>query len=232
MSREWRMCSDFSPTPYPGEIPEGPFTISEGRVRPLNPEDAPSIEAFSPVPLLTYGSNACPGRLAEKFLPVVGSERDLSGIAVLPAVAHGVDAAWACQVNSRDAVPRTLAGVETGSLACHVLLLPSALLPRMDRTEGRIGRFYIAARLRTVMVDLYNGFRWEQPITYLGVGRRGPLCDRGDLYLCREYSEQEARRLIEAGSGSCDDAFLPTHTEVPNSVALSSLPAPALNCFF
>lgn len=72
---------------------------------------------WDPILLLAYGSNACPGRLAEKFA-VGGDVTSIDGIVLIGVEMYGVARAWARKVNSRRVVPATLArDVDDGSPA-------------------------------------------------------------------------------------------------------------------
>lgn len=230
-----RGCEDYPTAPYPGEIPAGAYFIDDGVVHLIDGgaagrELVDALEAAAAVPILTYGSNACPGRLAEKFGVIEGVEA-ISAIAVLPCVVSGVRRAWACEVNSRAAVPHTLVSAPGSSMEGHVLLIPEKYLNRMDETEGRMGSFYAAARLPGVTVTLAKGYVWASPVTYLGIGRRGPLGIDGIPAFSDVMAEREARELIESRRGSCADEFLPAFEVIDPAVSLSNIAHPPLADF-
>ena len=171
-----RLCRSYPTAPYPGEVPQGSFAISNGRVREIHKHerflalpDGQPLRTFLEsqgswprmIPLLAYGSNACPGRLAEKF----GDGPGLNGIALIAVRMRGAVRCWSRNINSRGAVPATLAPDESQTAPAHVLLLPHRYEQRMDQTEGRSGRYYAAVRLKSTVVALPNGTQWREPLT-------------------------------------------------------------------
>ncbi len=215
MKQQARACDDYPTTPYPGETPEFAYIIRNSHVYALDGDDFEDSRDFDPlIPLLSYGSNACPGRLAQKF-------SDPDGIVVLPATAYGIERAWSCNINSNDAVPATLIDAPNAGLACHLLLLPTRLGEQMDRTEGRSGPYYDLCRLTSVTMQLGTGAKWEYPLSYLGKERRGPLTLRGKTVGPTLYTETQARSIIESGEGQCDDTALPPHASASLERSLS-----------
>lgn len=226
-----RVAESYPTAPYPGEIPPGAFMIRHGKVHLVSIAgstgkalDGLALDAM--VPLLTYGSNACPGRLFEKFV-TTGAQNELDGILVLPAHLHGAQTAWACKINSRNAVPRTL--VAGGSVPkAHVLLLPRELVPRMDASEGRGRYFYDAVELTDATAEIENGGQWRSPVTYLGVGHRGPLVVDSAVFTCDETTEADARQQILDGRAACSDDALPPHRVIPAATSLWEHPHPTV----
>ncbi|MEI6624013.1 MAG: hypothetical protein WCP28_19140 [Actinomycetes bacterium] len=230
-----KRAEEYRTSPYPGETPFGPFVISRGLVTPVVEtamgwelpdgtalddwleltDESSSRSSF--VPLLSYGSNACPGRLAEKFGSLTD---DLDRIAVFPVSVDGVDRVWSCQINSRNAVPATLAASPSHRLAAHLLLLPNELSASMDRTEGRGGRYYSACRLLMAPVELPDGSCWPLPLTYLGTARRAPLRYRGVVQRVDDVSQDAARQIVQSGDGSCAEGALPKRSDIPSDIPL------------
>ena len=226
-----RPANSFRSRPYPGQTPNYPYVIDAGMVRPL-PQSVGSavpspagLRGWLPehtaqhIPLLTYGSNACPGRLAQKFA-------DPSGIAVFPANVSDVVRVWSCRVNYMDAVPATLAAAPGASTTAHVLLLPAQLAHEMDVSEERFGPCYRLVRLLHASVQLPGGPVWQSPLTYLGHAERGPLIISGRVLPLSEFTEAAARSAIEKRHGVGDDSFLPEHhaysSDTPLTAALRS----------
>lgn len=217
-----RSCGSYRTNPYPGEIPAGPFHIRAGTVHEIDGSQLERLaqlehlgESDEWLPILSYGSNACPGRLAGKF-----GRPD--GILVLPAKANGVERSWVCNVNSQNVVPQTLVHVDH-VIDCHVILLPHRYLRKMDRSEGRGGKFYSAVHLNDVEVIFQSSFVWRRPIAYLGHGERGPLVVGSAPALVQDFSESDARAFIESGRAVGDDSWLPPHTVIDPSISLSDV---------
>ncbi len=151
-----RAATSYRADPYPGEVPSGSFVLEAGRVRALERDShgyvLDSGQALTRwlatrrplVPLLSYGSNSCPGRLVEKFGPHVDGVVALSGELV------GAARVWSRQPSSRGSVPMTLAHAPQVSEPAHLLLLPERHLTEMDRSEGRGGPFYSLVRWSAV----------------------------------------------------------------------------------
>jgi len=229
-------CSEFAVNPYPGEVVAYPSIIVDGRVVALGLHagrlqqhsgrllsdlfDELSINPHNLVPLLTYGSNACPGRLLEKFgLGALGVRR-LDGICLVPIEMSGATPAWSCQPSRRGALPFTLADHRDGRVPAHLMLVPPGLVGDLDRSEGRSGAFYVVARLKDVTVELPNGSQWMRPLAYVGVGLRGPLVFEGRVLTPAESSESVARSAIASGSGCDGAAWLPRMSELPSGMGL------------
>ncbi|BDZ41437.1 hypothetical protein GCM10025865_07360 [Paraoerskovia sediminicola] len=203
--------TSFESRPYPGRVPPYPYTVRSGHVVRLAwPPEAVQLPD-SPVSLLTYGSNACPGRLAEKF----GHEAD--GIVVLPADLHGTRRVFACSP-SRGALPYTLRADPPHREAVHVVVVPGRVGHALDTTEGRATEHYDLARLDDAVVHL-GAHRWQRPLTYLGKGERGPAEHHGRTLDVDGWSTEAAESLMSELRG--DDTRLPPHTVVPLDVALA-----------
>lgn len=221
-------AASFPTDPYPGEIPRWPFVVEEGTVIPLTSaagdyvlaEGGPLIDWLverSPhVGLLTYGSNACPGRLVEKF----GQGAD--GFVVLPVSLRGAVRAWSSNRSSRGSVPATLVHSPGSEEPAHLLLIPASRGRLMDRSEGRGGPFYRLVRLEQAVVRLPDHSIWSKPLTYLGHAARGPLVVADSPVRCTETSQARAGQLIDARGAqpSTSDRFLPPHHEVASTESL------------
>lgn len=243
--KQWPLCSDFNVDPYPGSLVTAPSVIVGGRVISLEVESGRlrqrqgpwladvlhglDIDPLRLVPLLTYGSNACPGRLVEKFGHGPRGLRQLDGIALIPVVMRGAAIAWSCQPSRRGALPYTLASDPSGAHSAHLLLVPPDLMGDMDRSEGRAGSFYVAARLTDVTTELPSGQQWSQPLAYVGVGERGPLLVEGRVVTPEDTPEWMARAATLAGTACDGEARLPRMRVVPKGLSLNEAVAPTGN---
>lgn len=240
--KQWPLCSDFNAEPYPGAVVTTPSVIVGGRVISLESESGRlrqhqgpwladvllglGIDSLGLVPLLTYGSNACPGRLVEKFGHGPRGLRRLDGIALIPVIMRGATVAWSCQPSRRGVLPYTLARDPAAAHEAHLMLVPPDLVEDLDRSEGRAGTFYVAARLTDVTTALPNGQQWSQPLAYVGVGERGPLIAEGRVMRPDDTPEWMARAAA-AMSTACDgEARLPRMKVLPASLKLSEVVQP------
>lgn len=221
-------AASFATDPYPGEIPPWSFAVAGGAVIPLAssaPDYAlPGRESLTNwlaergphVALLSYGSNACPGRIVEKF------GRAADGFVVFPSMLCGAVRAWSCNRSSRGSVPATLVHSPGSHEPAHLLLMPASQAGVMDRSEGRGGPFYRLVRLEQAVVRLPDHSLWSNPLTYLGHAARGPLVVADSPLRCAETSQAKAAQLID-GHADCtttSDRFLPPHHEVPSEESL------------
>lgn len=231
-----RRCQGYATSPYPGEIPDTSYYVIEDVVHSFHGTDHERqivdwLAEYRPVPILTYGSNACPGQLHNKVV-VRGGHPAVTGVAVIPCWITGVRRVWSWQINSRQAVPHTLVSDPGNTIDGHVILLPERYLEIMDRTEGRAGSregngdFYPACQLAQVTATMPNGFVWSNPLTYLGIDRRGPLLLEGRAVSSEQISEDEAKQAINAGRGACGDQFLPAYERIRLEVPLSAIAHP------
>ncbi|ROS76632.1 hypothetical protein [Cellulomonas sp. PhB143] len=206
-----RPLERYASRPYPGTIPEHPYVVVGGRVAPLRWPAARVPLPQDPVALLAYGSNACPGRLAEKF----GSGAD--GIVVLPAALHGARRVYA-HLPHRGTLPYTLRDAPAHREAAHVVVVPARLGHAMDVSEGREIQHYDLARLDDVVVQV-GGLRWPAPLTYLGKADRGPASWQGRPMDVSAWRTPDADALVDELRG--DDGLLPGHEVVPADVPLA-----------
>lgn len=224
-----RTAASFATDPYPGDIPPWPFVVEAGVVTPLALRSSGYtlrggkpltdwLAARGPyVALLSYGSNACPGRMVEKF------GQSVDGFAVLPASLCGAVRAWSSNRSSKGSVPATLVDGPDLEEPAHVLLMPASEATVMDRSEGRGGPFYSLVRLEHAVVRLPNDDLWSKPLTYLGHAERGPLVVADSPVRCADASQARAAQLVRdrlRHTPSAADRFLPPHHEVPLTESL------------
>ncbi|MEZ5114660.1 MAG: hypothetical protein R2737_00215 [Candidatus Nanopelagicales bacterium] len=181
---------DWPATPYPGRRPDVSVLVDPaGRVHsvasdPSGPgrwrtehgdlDDHLAAEGAAPlaerVPVLAYGSNASPGKIAQMSHP------DEAGLP-LPAVllrarAHGLAAAWADGRRARDgAVPATLVASPGRVEWMAVLMVAADQWPALDRVEGRGARpesRYRLMRVTAGTVELVDGTVLDPVWAYVG----------------------------------------------------------------
>lgn len=229
------LATDFQPSPYPGQIPPYSFCIEQGRVRRLDPsphgddyrlESGQTLSSWltgqstARIAVLTYGSNACPGRLAQKFPNTSGS-----GFVLLQGTLAGAIPVWSSNTSSVGSVPLTLAHAPGHHRPAHLMLIPEADAAAMDRSEGRGGPFYALARLDECEFVASNGTVWRRPLAYVGHSERGPLLRGGRPVSDLEANQSEAQTLVgDAAAGqlpAMGDTFLPVMTVVDERVPLA-----------
>ncbi|WP_436493557.1 gamma-glutamylcyclotransferase family protein [Actinokineospora sp. HUAS TT18] len=173
--------ADYPALPYPGGCPPFSYVHDEGTGWPLDGLDvdrwlrdrgAP-VQAER-VPVLAYGSNACPSKLSW-----LRSELGMSGpVVVLRAKCTGLAAVWAAGLrsvdSSRPVVLAALPGVEEHA----VLLVTPEQVRALDACEGRGTRHHLAF-VRTGEVTLAAGGRLDGVLAYVGAteSRRPLLVD-------------------------------------------------------
>lgn len=232
-----QVASEYSATPYPGEIPtfsycldstsdvlhpvagaeEGLVVNGGERLSDYLTRDGNPLVSYTP--LLSYGSNSCPSRLIEKFGGAFAQAPRPLRLAVLQARASRVRRAWARGLTRKGTVPYTLILDANSSIDAHILLLPPELLPVMDRSEGRAGAYYRAVRLRDTPVHL-GSETWTQPITYLGFGDRAPLTIQGVPATPDTMSAEQAKAHVLSGAEAPREDLIPANAEIPTSVSL------------
>lgn len=240
MSAGISTVSEFSAEPYPGDIPEYSYCMdskSDVISRICTESDGPQVEGeplseyldqtdtheMSYVPILSYGSNACPARLQEKFATFADFCQRRVRVAALWVTVTGVGRAWARQTTRRKGlVPYTLIANHNVTMQAHVLLFPEVLLPTIDSSEGRGMGIYPAVRLTEASVQI-GGEIWGRPLTYLGVGDRGPFTFNGELATPANLTGDEAKRLITSGVIESNDNAIPAHEAIDKSLPLISV---------
>jgi hypothetical protein len=183
--RPGQPATDYAVDPYPGERPGGSWVVDRnGRCQPVVPDEAmPSgwavLSASEPklcldawlvrqgadpiaerVPLLSYGSNACPGKVLANGtpLPAVNLACEMEGLA----------AVWCAGTTRRGRTPVTLAAVPGHSETAVVTMATAAELAALDVAEGRLSGWYALQVLHTGRVVLENGAQVLRPVAYVG----------------------------------------------------------------
>lgn len=218
---------EFPAVPYPGARPGCSFVHDDATGHPLRPDHhtlsgwrlatgrdldewlaergAPPLAAR--VPLLCYGSNACPSKLTW-----LRATLGLPGPAVLlRARCTGLAAVWAAGYRVvDDQRPATLAAVPGADETHAVWLATPAQVEVLDRGEGR-GTRYRLAQVTTGAVRLDDGTLVDRPLAYVaapgGTGRtvRYPLLVGGRPVRCADVAQAAARALT--GEPARDDGL-------------------------
>ena len=177
-------AAEFAIDPYPGTRPAGSFVIDvDARCWPVRLDEArPSgwiVDAAEGpacldswlaergatplagrVPLLGYGSNACPGKVLRNGTPLPSVH--------LACTIEDVASVWCAGHTRAGQVPVTLAVAPGHEEAATVMMCDRAELAVLDRVEGRAGRFYDLVLLGRGRVVLENGARVPVPAAYVG----------------------------------------------------------------
>ena len=160
--------AESHPLDYPGSRPPGSYLYAAGRVHPFRPgaggaagiDRAVAVRGSAPVAgrvaVLAVGSNACPGRLLEKFTAAPGMV-----IPVLAGRIPEVASVHMPRLSGYAALPATAWPVPGGESRLWVTLLDPDQLSVMDASEG-VGETY-------KLIALPGAFRPE------GGGRVGPV---------------------------------------------------------
>jgi len=212
--------ADYPALPYPGARPPCSFAHVDGTGYPIVPDPAAlsgwrlgdqdldgqdlddwlaergAAPLAGRVPLLCYGSNACPAKLTW-----LRTALGLTGPAVLlRARCTGLAAVWAAGLRVvDDQRPATLAALP-GEETHAVWLATPAQFDVLDRCEGR-GDRYRLAHVTTGEVRLEDGTLVERPLVYAatehGAGRmnRRPLLVGGHPVRCAEVPQAAAAAL-------------------------------------
>lgn len=210
-SPQW-MTVRYPADPYPGARPGVSFVELDGTAWTLRPtgngwavsesglDEWLAVRGAEPLaerlPLLAYGSNACPGKIIW-----LRAAMGLAGPAVvLEADVEGVAAVWAAGFRVVDDQRPAVLAAAPGVTERHAVWL---VTPRqravLDRVEGR-GVRYRLAWLR-VPVRLTNGQRYGWVLAYLArpgmVGRlnRAPLLVDGRPVRVADVAQDRARLL-------------------------------------
>ncbi len=182
--------SDFPAEPYPGAWPEQSFTALDGGGLRLGVGGLPP----DGVPVLAYGSNRCPAKIAW-----LRTELGLTGdVTVLGADTTELAAVWANGFRLRDgARPATLAAWPGARERHAVWWATPDQLAVLDVCEAR-GINYRRVRLHTGVVRTAEAGVLA-PLTYTGLGaQRMPLLVDGAPVRCADVSQVRARGLVGA----------------------------------
>ncbi|MCM0621021.1 hypothetical protein [Nocardioides bruguierae] len=180
-------ASAFAPDPYPGERPAGSFVVDDGGLlwplertgtdwvvdRPDRPDLATWLTAAgaSPleerVPLVGYGSNACPGKVLRNATPLPAVH--------LACTLEGLASVWCDGLTHRGDVPVTLVEAPGHTEEAALMLVDPAELAVLDVVEGRAARAYDLVRLEAGRVCV-EGRPVTDTLTYVGrAPHRWPL---------------------------------------------------------
>jgi gamma-glutamylcyclotransferase (GGCT)/AIG2-like uncharacterized protein YtfP len=229
--------ADYPARPYPGARPPRSFAHVDGTGYPLrrdlsalsgwrlNPGDDPAdthgadlddwlADRGAPplagcVPLLCYGSNACPSKLTW-----LRATFGLPGPAVLlRAQCTGVTAVWAAGLRVvDDQRPATLAAVPGVTEQHAVWLATPGQVEVLDRSEGRHEgprSRYRLAHVTTGEVRLEDGTLLDRPLAYVAAEHTGnprtirlPLLVDGRPVRCADVPQAAARALTGVPAAS------------------------------
>jgi len=164
---------------YPYDRPSVCWLFEDGTIRPL---EAPWHEGRTPV--IAYGSNGAPARLARKF---AGSG---ARIPVTPAWLHDWAVVYSAHFTTYGSLPATLHRCPGARTRLCVTWLSAAQLELMHRSEGA-GERYDYVLLERLELEVEGHGAIERAGAYLS--RRGPLAQDG-----------RAVRLAESVSVGCD----------------------------
>jgi hypothetical protein len=231
------LVADFATRPYPGDIPGWSYCIENGYVRRLTPATGDYVldggqtlthwlagRGQNYAPVLAYGSNGCPGRLAEKFHDTQGD-----GCVLLRATLTGAVKVWSRKPSRAGSIPLTLAAAPGQQVEAHLMLIPEGDVAEMDSSEGRGGPFYKLARLDDCTLEMSDGTRWDRPLAYVGHSERGPLLRSGSPVTCSQSDQGAALVLVANGGHDLDsgERFLPPMSPVAADVTLLEAVRPA-----
>ncbi|MGY1601664.1 hypothetical protein [Geodermatophilus sp. SYSU D00815] len=206
-------ATDFPADPYPGRRPDGSFLLAGDRVRQVRPgpdagwttTDGVDVDAVlsaggepglaERVPVLAYGSNANPAKLAGlRIGPVVALRVTTTGLA----------AAWCTDPRSDGQIPATLIAAPGAVETHHVLLCTAAQVARLDRVEGRAAGYYDLGVLRTGTVTTEHGRPVDDVLAYVGGYRRQPLAGpTGEPVPVAAVPQAAAARWAAGRPGAC-----------------------------
>jgi gamma-glutamylcyclotransferase (GGCT)/AIG2-like uncharacterized protein YtfP len=211
---------EFPAAPYPGARPHVSFAHLDGVGAPLRPDrhspagwrvdhtgedldewlaarDAAPMSKR--VPLLAYGSNACPSKITwlRESLGLAGP------VVVLRARCEGLAAVWAAGLRIvDDQRPATLMAAKDVVEEHAVWMAGREQVRVLDVCEGR-GRRYRLARVRSGRVVLDDGALVDRVLAYVAEDRvRQPILVRGKPVRCADMDQASAQGLIGKRAGS------------------------------
>jgi gamma-glutamylcyclotransferase (GGCT)/AIG2-like uncharacterized protein YtfP len=210
---------EFPATPYPGARPDVSFAHLDGVGVPLRPDrhtlagwrvdhtgadlddwlaDRGAAPLAARVPVLAYGSNACPSKITW-----LRESLGLSGpVVVLRARCEGLAAVWAAGLRMvDDQRPATLMAAKDVVEEHAVWLADQEQVRVLDACEGR-GRRYRLARVRSGRVVLDDGAVVDRVLAYTAADRvRQPILVRGKPVRCADMDQAAAQGLVGKRAG-------------------------------
>src|SRR3954447_19782322 len=147
------------------------------------------------VPMLAYGSNANPAKLADlRIGPVVALQVTTTDLA----------AAWCTDPRRDGQIPATLTAAPGTVETHHVLLCTQEQMRRFDHAEGRTAGIYDLGVLRIGTVTTEDGRRMDDVLAYVGGWGRQPLAGpTGEPMHVTAASQAEAARWAARRPGAC-----------------------------
>lgn len=214
-------ASGYATAPYPGERPGGSFVIDiDGRCWPVWPDESrPSgwrvegkddescLDAWlfkrgakplsGRVPLLGYGSNACPGKVLANGTPLPSVH--------LAATMSGLASAWCTGTTQAGHTPVTVVAARGHAEEAVVMMVDGPEFRALDRVEGRNAGVYDLVLLTQGRVVLANGAHVRHPAAYVGASeQRAPVLVAGRPLLRADVDLTEAsvlRSVLPATAG-------------------------------
>jgi hypothetical protein len=187
---------DFPADPYPGARPEVSFLHVGGRGYAV-PEP---IEADGRIPVLAYGSNACPSKVTwlRENLGLPGE------VIMLRARCTGIAAVWAAGFRARDGQRTATLTAMPGVAETHAVWLATAeQLAVLDICEGRGKRYHLARLSGAVAIDDLGAPSPRDVFAYVGANpARMPLLVDGSPVRLAEMPQAEAVGLAGVAAPS------------------------------
>lgn len=206
---------DFPADPYPGRRPDGSFVLVGDRVRQVlslpsarsgwTTTDGVDVDTLlgglgepglaDRVPVLAYGSNANPAKLADlRVGPVLALQVTTTDLA----------AAWCTDPRRDGQIPATLIAAPGTVETHHVLLCTREQLRRFERVEGRAAGIYHLGVLWTGTVTTEDGQPMDDGLAYVGGWGRQPLAGpTGELMHVTAVPQAETARWAARRPGAC-----------------------------
>lgn len=207
----WLRDQDYPATPYPGRRPRCSYVHEAATGYPVHADPTASSgwrvggaddlddwlveREVAPlagrVPVLAYGSNACPSKLTwlRDALGLTGP------VVVLRARCAGLAAVWTAGFRVDGARPATLVAMPAVRERHAVLLVTPRQLRVLDVCEGR-GQRYRLGQLRRGTVRLADGTVLDRVLAYVGAApERLPLLVAGAPVRCAQVGQALASTL-------------------------------------